>query len=154
MTVPSLLAHRLTGYVPRIYRYPYVGVPPMMHQSASRTTFYDEVVDRHIRGIDQLVILGAGFDTRACRVPADARVRCFEIDDAQDPGVQARDAEEGGLGHDAGHIRAGRFPEGGLVREARRRRLRAGQAELFTWESVTMYLDQEAVESTLRKIAG
>src|SRR4030095_93947 len=38
-TASTLVAHLLTGYVPRIYRYPYEGVPPMRHQSASRTTF-------------------------------------------------------------------------------------------------------------------
>jgi hypothetical protein len=27
-TAPTLVAHRLTGYVPRIYRYPYEGVTP------------------------------------------------------------------------------------------------------------------------------
>jgi len=37
----TLLAHRLTGYVPRIYRYPYEGDPPTAHESAARTTFFD-----------------------------------------------------------------------------------------------------------------
>jgi len=80
-TAPTRVAHRLTGYVPRIYHYPYTGVPPMMHQSASRTTFYDQALERHLANIDQLVILGAGFDTRAYRLPPEARVRCFEIDE-------------------------------------------------------------------------
>src|SRR5215831_15883699 len=31
---PTLVAHLLTGYVPRIYRYPYEGVPPMSHHAA------------------------------------------------------------------------------------------------------------------------
>src|SRR4051812_37515332 len=38
VTGPTLLAHRLTGYVPRIYRYPYEGVPPINDQPAARTT--------------------------------------------------------------------------------------------------------------------
>src|SRR6266545_4296842 len=79
-TTPTLLAHRLTRYVPRIYRYPYEGIPPMKHQPAARTTFYDAALERHIAGISQLVILGAGFDTRAYRLPAATRVRCFEVD--------------------------------------------------------------------------
>ena len=74
----TLVAHRLTGYVPKVYRYPYEGVPSMSHHAAARTTFYDVALERHLAGIGQLVILGAGFDTRSYRVPA--RVRCFEID--------------------------------------------------------------------------
>src|SRR5436305_8759467 len=49
-TAPTLVAHRVTSYVPRVYRYPYEGVPPMTHQSAARTTFYDEALERHIDG--------------------------------------------------------------------------------------------------------
>src|SRR5262245_54976475 len=48
VTAPTLLGHKLTGYVPRIYRYPYEGEPPMRHQSAARTTFYDAALARHI----------------------------------------------------------------------------------------------------------
>jgi len=63
VTGRTLLAHRLTGYVPRIYRYPYEGDPPTAHESAARTTFFDAALTRHLRDIDQLVILGAGWDT-------------------------------------------------------------------------------------------
>src|SRR5262249_60699631 len=64
----------------KVYRYPYEGVPPMRHQPAARTTFYDAALERHIARIDQLVILGAGFDTRSYRLPPGTRVRCFEVD--------------------------------------------------------------------------
>lgn len=38
VTAPTLVGRRLTGYVPRIYRYPYQGIPPMRHQPAARTS--------------------------------------------------------------------------------------------------------------------
>src|SRR5436305_13864201 len=78
VTEGTLLAHHLTGYVPRIYRYPYAGDPPMMHESAARTTFFDAALARHLKDIDQLVILGAGFDTRSYRMPQE--IPCFEVD--------------------------------------------------------------------------
>jgi len=80
VTAPTRLGHLLTGYVPRIYRYPYQGVPPFKDQPAARTTFYDEALARHLSEIDQLVILGAGFDTRSYRLTGNARVQCFEVD--------------------------------------------------------------------------
>src|SRR5262249_56859840 len=80
VAAPTLVGHRLTGYVPKIYRYPYEGVPPMTHQPAARTTFYDAALERHLPGVDQLVILGAGLDTRSYRLPPQAHVRCFEVD--------------------------------------------------------------------------
>src|SRR5262249_39948713 len=68
-TAPPLAAHSLPGYVPRIYRSPSPGAPPMRHQGSSRTTFYDDALERYLPDVDQLVILGAGFDTRAYRLP-------------------------------------------------------------------------------------
>src|SRR5947199_2353950 len=50
---PTLTAHRLTGYVPPLYRYPYQGVPPFSHQPAARTTFFDQGLDRHLADVDQ-----------------------------------------------------------------------------------------------------
>src|SRR5205085_4535974 len=76
-TAGTLLAHRLTGYVPGIYRYPYEGDPPMVHESAARTTFFDAALARHLGDIDQLVLLGAGWDTRFYRMPK--AIRCFEV---------------------------------------------------------------------------
>ena len=53
VAAPTLVGHWLTGYVPKIYRYPYEGVPPMTHQPAARTTFYDAAVERHLSDIEQ-----------------------------------------------------------------------------------------------------
>lgn len=68
-----LIAHKLSGYVPPTFRYPYEGVPPMSDQSAARTTFYDEALEQHLGNLDQLVILGAGFDTRTYRLSPDVQ---------------------------------------------------------------------------------
>src|SRR5262245_56091605 len=54
VTGPTLLAHPLTGHVPKIYSYPYEGVPPLKDQTAARTTFFDVALERHVAGIDQL----------------------------------------------------------------------------------------------------
>jgi hypothetical protein len=62
VTLPTLLANRLTGYVPRIYRYPYDGDPLIRHAAAARATFFDAALARHLGDVDQFVILGAGYD--------------------------------------------------------------------------------------------
>src|SRR5947208_4845492 len=38
---PVLLGHRLTGFVPRMLRYPYEGIPPVGHSSSVRSSFVD-----------------------------------------------------------------------------------------------------------------
>ncbi len=53
----------------------------------ARTRFIDDAVTSAAGGADQLVILGAGFDTRAHRLPAASSVTTFEVDH---PATQAR----------------------------------------------------------------
>src|SRR4051812_21261111 len=77
---PVLLAHRLSGYVPRAFRYPFEGDVPPQYEASARVTFVDAAVERSLTTIDQFVILGAGFDTRAFRLPRPEQIRCFEVD--------------------------------------------------------------------------
>src|SRR5574337_1298101 len=77
---PMLLAHRLSSYVPPAFRYPFAGDITLQNQALARQTFYDSVVDRYLAEVAQFVILGAGFDTRAFRLPKEKWVRSFEVD--------------------------------------------------------------------------
>jgi len=77
---PMVLAHRLTGHVPRAFKYPFEGDVPERYEGSARTAFFDDAIARHLDTIQQLVILGAGFDTRLYRRPTGARGRSFEID--------------------------------------------------------------------------
>ncbi|HET9983345.1 MAG TPA: SAM-dependent methyltransferase [Longimicrobiales bacterium] len=153
-TAPTRVAHRLTGYVPRIYRYPYPGVPPMMHQSAARTTFYDAAVQRHLPRIDQLVVLGAGFDTRAYRLPEGTRVRRFEVDTPRTQAFKREMLEKAGIDTTGVAYVPADFEEEDWLERLVGAGFDPDRPSLFLWESVTMYLDREAVEGTLRKIAG
>jgi len=110
--------------------------------------FFVEALDRRA---DQIVLLGAGFDTRALRFrERNQGTRIFEVD--------IRTTQEAKLDL----LRRRRIPLSGDVayvavdfnRESTARALsEAGYAEgvqtLFLWEGVTMYLTPEAVDETL-----
>ncbi len=153
-TAPTLVAHRLTGYVPRIYRYPYEGEPPMVHQSAARTTFYDATLERHLPGINQLVVLGAGFDTRSYRLSAGTRVRCFEVDEPKTQSFKREMLKKAGVDTTRVTYVSADFLKEDWFEKLVDAGFDPDSATFFLWESVTMYLDREAVEDTLRKIAG
>src|SRR5215475_12214663 len=76
---PVLLGHRLTGFVPKLLRYPYEGIPPVGHSSSVRATFVDAAIERYLPGVEQFVELGAGYDTRTIQLQHN-RIRCFEVD--------------------------------------------------------------------------
>jgi methyltransferase (TIGR00027 family) len=152
-TAPTLVAHRLTGYVPRIYRYPYEGVPPMQHQSAARTTFYDEALERHLADVDQFVILGAGFDTRSYRLSAEARVRCFEVDAPKTQAFKREMLQKAGVDATRVTYVPADFEQEDWFEKLVDAAFKPDTPSFFLWEAVTMYLHREAVESALRKIA-
>lgn len=154
VTLPTRVAHRLTGYVPGIYRYPFQGVPSLKDQAAARTTFYDLALKQHIEHVDQLVILGAGFDTRGYRVPAGARLRVFEIDTARTQAFKREMLRKAAVVE--GHITyvAADFMSDDWLEKLVEAGFDPTRPTFFTWESVSMYLDRHAVTNTLRTIAG
>ncbi|MFB0833279.1 class I SAM-dependent methyltransferase [Arthrobacter halodurans] len=157
VTLPTRAAHRITGHVPPVYRYPYTGTPPLTHHAAARTTYYDDAVAKHLdgaRGLRQLVVLGAGFDTRAHRADRDSPVRFFEVD------TPATQALKRGLLRRTGMDRPGvtYVPVDFLAQDWWQSLVAAGfepaGPALFLWEAVTMYLDMRSVEGTLDRIAS
>lgn len=56
-------------------------MPGSLGSILCRTRYIDDVVQRSLQaGLDQLVILGAGFDSRAYRIAGLENVRVFEVD--------------------------------------------------------------------------
>lgn len=151
---PMLLAHRLTGYVPRAFRYPFEGDVPPQYEASARQTFFDSVVDRSLADITQLVILGAGFDTRAFRLPKDARVRSFEVDAPKTQAIKRKMLEKAGIDSTGVTFVSADFEKEDWLARLVDAGFDPHKPALFIWEGVMIYLDREAVEATLRKIAS
>lgn len=150
---PVLLAHRLTGYVPKPYRYPFEGEVPPRYEAAARIEFFDTAVDRYLPDAAQFVILGAGFDTRAYALPDDSPVRVFEVDTPRTQQVKRATLARAGI--DAGRVT---FVPADFERQdwftcLTDAGFQPGERTLFLWEGVTMYLERRAIEDTLRRIA-
>lgn len=153
-TTPTVAAHLLTGHVPRIYRYPYNGSPPLHHHASARTSFYDAALRRHLPGIKQLVILGAGFDTRAFRLAPGDGVRCFEIDQPRTQAFKLNMLKAAGLAGNLATYVAADFETEDWYGKLLAAGYDPGRPTFFLWEAVTMYLDRDAVDAALRRIAG
>jgi methyltransferase (TIGR00027 family) len=151
---PLLLAHRVSGYVPRAFRYPFEGEIPMQYEASARVTFFDSVVERYLGDIGQFVILGAGFDTRAYRLPKQAQVRAFEIDTPRTQAIKREMLQKAGIGTKGVIFVSANFEQEDWLARLIGAGFRADQPALFLWEGVVIYLDQAAVEDTLRKIAS
>ena len=151
---PLLLAHRLTGYVPKAFRYPYEGDISMGYLASARQTFFDAVVDRNLPVMAQFVILGAGFDTRAFRFPRSTGVRSFEVDTPETQAIKRQALEKAGIDTQGVTFVSADFEKEDWLARLVEAGFDPSQPALFLWEGVIIYLDREAVENTLRKIAS
>lgn len=149
-----LFGYRVTGYVPALYRYPFEGDIPPQAEAAGRMAFFDSVVERYLANITQFVILGAGFDTRAFRLPENSGVRSFEVDAPKTQAIKREALDKAGLDASRVTFVSADFETEDWLTKLVDAGFDRGKPALFVWEGVTMYLDRPAVEATLRKIAS
>jgi methyltransferase (TIGR00027 family) len=151
-TGPTILAGRLTGYVPAVYRYPYQGRPSLPYESSARTAFFEAILARHLGEITQFVLLGAGWDTRSYQLPQ--AIRCFEVDMEQTQQTKRAMLEKIGLDATRVMFVSANLLEDNWLEKLESAGFAPGEPGFFLWEGVTMYLNRETVEKTLRMISG
>jgi len=122
-----------------------------------RTRFIDELTERAVRGgATQLVILGAGFDTRAHRFTEllqDAAV--IEIDYGTTQEYKRRRVEAALGGAPANVVYAPiDFMRENLGEVLRRAGFQSGRKTYYICEGVSMYVPEEGMKETLRAIAA
>jgi methyltransferase (TIGR00027 family) len=101
--------------------------------------------------VEQVVILGAGFDTRAYRLPALRGRAVFEVDHPDTQAAKRRQLERA-LGCAPRHVRfvALDFQRGDLATALGAAGFRESGRSLVLWEGTTNYLTEAAVDATLR----
>ncbi len=128
--------------------------PGVRTSGAARTLYIDRLLEAALAaGLRQVVVLGAGFDSRAWRLPAGKDVRFFEVDH---PDTQAR---KRGLLRALPAAAGVTFVAVDFGRDSLAEKLAAAGFSLatpsfFLWEGVTNYLSAEAVDATLRYCAS
>jgi methyltransferase (TIGR00027 family) len=118
-----------------------------------------DIVDRHhrIASVDaaqssQVVILGAGFDTRAYRLTALATARVFELDHPATQRAKRRVIDRLGLSSDHVTHAPINFEHDDLHDVLTNAGIDPNSPIVFVWEGVTNYLSAHAVDDTLSTI--
>jgi methyltransferase (TIGR00027 family) len=122
---------------------------------AVRTRYIDDrLADALRHGLEQVVILGAGFDSRAYRLPGLAQTRVFEVDHPATQGEKRRRLARR-LGALPPHVTLVPvdFTTDTLEAALARSGYRADARTFFILEGVTHYLPAEAVDVLFRYVA-
>ncbi|CAN5577803.1 hypothetical protein BH24ACT21_BH24ACT21_07860 [soil metagenome] len=83
MMGPTLLAMRITGVTTNMYDYPVYSSSSIWGAFGHRTRFFDDAMSVYLDKVDQVVVLGAGWDTRSYNLVKKANVQAFEVDAAE-----------------------------------------------------------------------
>ena len=124
--------------------------------AVARTRVIDDWLERAIEaGLDQLVVLGAGYDSRALRIPGADRLTVFEVDHPDTQGAK-RELLEASPGGFPGHVRLVPvdFERDELGAALDAAGFRAGARTFTIWEGVVSYLTPAAVDATLRWVVA
>lgn len=130
--------------------------PGIVGGALLRYRYADDVLrEASASGVRQLVLLGAGFDSTTLRRPAGDGMPTYELDLPEVLEAKRDLLARHGLGDAPGVARVACDLSRETVGSALGRTdFDGGAPALFNWLGVTMFLDRESVEATVRDVAG
>lgn len=124
--------------------------PGVWNSLACRKRFFDDVVAAAVHdGVQALVVLGAGLDTRAARLAAPAGIPSFEVDLPVNIAHKRRRIR---LPNNVNQIPLD-FEHQDVGAALMRHGYRADATTIFVWEGVTQYLTRPAVHAIFEVLA-
>ena len=143
----------LTGIKKRLDHF----LPGLTEYMIARTLYFDRLFTTALNDkVPQIVLLGAGYDSRAYRFAnANQRTRIFELDIAPTQNRKKKYLKKAKI-HIPPEVRfiSIDFNREALGKVLEKAGYRHDRKTLFLWEGVTYYLDPESVDTTLAFISS
>lgn len=129
--------------------------PGLWASIACRKRYIDERLSDPLNVADAVVVLGAGLDTRACRIARHGDLPVFEVDQQVNVDRKAAVLQRvlGGIPASV-HLVPVDFEKEPLIPALEAHGYRPEHRTFFIWEGVTQYLSQAAVHATLAQLAA
>jgi methyltransferase (TIGR00027 family) len=118
----------------------------------SRSRRFDELIASHASSVAQLVVLGAGLDTRAYGPLAGARMAMFELDTSAMQRSKQAALKRAKLAVDHVHFVEVNFSDANWIEALIASPYDPSLKTIFLWEGVTLYLTEAEVRDTLAAI--
>ena len=148
-----ILARRWFGFNTRLSKLVEPGYETFDTTAGRRVIVFDEIMEKYIDSVEQIVMPGAGFDLIALKYAEGKDIKVFEIDQTNTIKIKAETLEKAGINHDwvtfvpvdySSESWADKLIEAGFNKEKR---------TLFIWQSVSLYLDEDTVKKSLLQMA-
>ena len=149
---PLWVQARIAGQVKLYPRIPKAGDENIADMVAARTVHFDSVIARAIEHVDQFVLMGAGYDTRAYGDLAASEVTVFEVDQAIVQEHKRSMIAAAGIRCENVTFVSVDFSVDNLFSKLAASGFDASRKTLFLWEGVSLYLSAEQVAATLAMV--
>ena len=130
---------------------------PAFANVITRTRYTEDALQTAVkRGVGQYVLIGAGFDSFALRMPPFARqLQIFELDHPATQELKLRRIRECAVPVASNvHFIAVNFADSSVADALAQSVFRSDRLSFFSWLGVTMYLTREANTATLKSVSS
>jgi methyltransferase (TIGR00027 family) len=151
---PLWVKYKISG---ELFLYPRIadsGAENLSDLVIARTLYFDRIIESAIGTIDQFVLMGAGYDTRAYRGENPHQITFFELDQ---PDVQAHKLQalaNANISCNHVHFVNLDFTRDDVFEKLAEAGYDPAKKTLFLWEGVTLYLSEAEVRRTMRSVSS
>jgi len=148
-----IISQRLFGFTTKLGRVPEPGEETIVSMVSRRLLMFDKIMEKFVDEMEQIVIPGAGFDLIALHFTKGKKVKVFELDQVKTLNIKVETLRKAGIKHDWITY----IPVDYSKESWDDKLLEAGfdktKKTLFLWQSVSLFLEDDIVKETLRKMA-
>ena len=144
----KLMGHRLSVWLGNKI------IPGMHEHLISRTRYIDDLIEKStFANIEQYVILGAGYDSRAHRLKLPSKLKIFEVDQSEVQELKRLRLPDNMPNRESITYVDIDFNHQSLKEQLINVGFDQNKSTIFTLEGVSQYISREAFDATLKEVA-
>ena len=144
----KLMGHRLSVWLGNKI------IPGMHEHLISRTRYIDDLIEKStFANIEQYVILGAGYDSRAHRLKLPSKLKIFEVDQSEVQELKRLRLPDNMPNRESITYVGMDFNHQSLKEQLINVGFDQNKSTIFTLEGVSQYISREALDATLKEVA-
>ena len=152
LLAPGFIAHKLAGYVPTMAKPIQPDHATLSHLVNCRTGVIDGLLEQAQDEIEQVVVMGAGYDTRLIKYRDQLTAECFELDQLSTQNLKRKAYTDAGLDVDWIHFVPVDFTHESWSEKLLENGFDPTKRTFWLWEGVTLYLEASVIVHTLKEI--
>jgi methyltransferase (TIGR00027 family) len=148
-----IIAQQLFGFTTKLGKLVEPGKETLDSTSGIRVLTFDKIMEKYIDQMEQIVIPGVGFDLIALHFTKDKQLKVFELDQVSTLRIKVETMDKANIEHDWITYIPVDYSKESWVDKLIEAGFDKNKKTLFLWQSVSLYLEADAVKDTLKAMA-